>query len=192
MVELTVRRAVLLFIGLWLFGLLWGRLSMFAEVWTQEGAQAKEFIATNKRCVGDHDFLHDAPTTCMRAMIEKDRWPLLRAIGIVFERSYLCGSAPCTDLLRAILESWSALAVIIAVSVTGTCIVCSGLFKRVEQGYYGPQQPRYQENAYGVNGPAVMIGHDHVPIELDYTPAWRDRFAGYVPLLGNRQHEKLI
>ncbi len=143
MVEITVRRAVLLVIGLWLSALLWGRLSMFSEVWSQEHAFAREFIATDKRCVSDHEYLHDAPVTCIRASVEKGRWPLLRAVGIVFERTYLCGSAPCTDFLRAILDSWSALAVIIAISVTGTCIVCSGLFKRAEQGYYAPQPQRY-------------------------------------------------
>ena len=183
--------------------MLWGRLSMFATVWTQESSQAKEFIATNKRCVSDHEYLHDAPTTCMRAMVEKDRWPMLRAVGIVFERTYLCGSAPCTDVMRTILDSWSGLAAIIAVSVTATCFVCSGLFKRAEQGYYTPQpQPRYNENAYGINnGPAVMIGYDQQPVALQLPagqagayPNWRRNLAGYIPLLGRepQQHEKLI
>ena len=203
MVELTVRRGVLLFIGLWLFALLWGRAWMFAEVWGQESSQAKEFIATDKRCVADHEYQHDAPTTCMRATVEKDRWPLLRAVGIVFERTYLCGAAPCGDVVRSIFDSWSALVVLVAISVTGTCIVCSGMFKRAEQGYYAPQAPRYPENAYGVNGPAIMVGYDgdaHVPLQLPPGQQggegpWGRRFAGYVSYLGGARrdpHQKLI
>ncbi len=203
MVEVTVRRVCLLVIGLWLFALLWGRLSMFSEVWSQEHAFAREFIATNERCVNDHGYQHDAPMTCVRASVEKDRWPLFRAVGIVFERTYLCGAIPCTDLLRAILESWSALAAIIAVSVTATCFVCSGIYKRAEQGYYTPAPAlRHHENAYGINnGPAVMIAYDDPAVALqlpssattDY-PTWRRNLAAYVPLLAGaqRQHEKLI
>jgi hypothetical protein len=156
-----LRTTILGVAGIWIFALGWSRLSMLSDVWTKEYKAAGEFAATHQRCIRDHTFQHDAPETCQTADVEKSRWPFLRSVGVVFDRTHSCVNYPCSDILRSIFDSWAGLVFVCAIGITATFVVCSRVMLGAERGEYG-RHSGPGPNAWQTQG-ANMVAYDTYP-----------------------------
>ena len=193
------------FIVTWVLAFVYGKTAMFSEVFSEEIKESKEFKATHVKCQEDHAYQHDAPRACAKADSERDRWPFWRSIGVVISRTETCVGYPCSEIIRAVFDSWLAFAVACTVAGVVAFVACAGIFSRFERRPSQPEAVRVimaypHAAAQSAYSPAVMEAYDgdeRPPVRaIDmgnaaYTPSMRQRLA---LLIGGGQggHEKLV
>lgn len=197
-----VKRVLSILVGLFVFAIIWGRGSLFWDVWTKEADAARELGVIHIKCLRDHEFLHSAPKVCEKAKDEHRRWPFVRSIGIVIDSTHSCINYPCSDLLRGVFDTWAGIIVVAVIAFTVTFVFATRAVSKYETRQYN-RQYEPSPNAWRRQG-AVMVAYDNSPgtttLHLPYAEPERypsinrvmAQIAGYIPMGGEREKPKLI
>lgn len=187
-----VERVSFIFVCVYLAKLVWGRGTLFFDMYRKEGSQYANDVATHYKCEEDHAYKHDAALTCTQAEMGANRWWRWRAVSRTWDATYSCIEYPCTDILRGLFESWISLAILAGFFGIIAFVGFAGLFSRLESGEKPWARPRIEEpRPYGQNGPAVMIGYDRVydpsTVSVPLNEGLRSRVATWIPGRSGRE-----